>query len=57
MLANCFLNMYTIKCKYSQYLEDLIYNNTPEIFKIEIKVPDYYLNVVRSKMKNNLIIE
>lgn len=50
VLANCFLNMYTIKSVYSEELNKKIVNNCPEIFKKELRVPDFYINIVKSKI-------
>ena len=55
LLANCFINMYTIKCGYGDFLNKEVEKYCPEIFKKELKIPDFYLNTVKLKLKLNTI--
>lgn len=50
ILANCFLNMYTLKSGYCKELVNEIDNNCPDMFRKELRVPDFYLNVIKSKI-------
>ena len=47
-LANCFVNKYAINCKYPGVLEKEIEKNCPTIFKNELRVPDFYLKIIKS---------
>ena len=49
--------MYTIKCNYDKVLCKEVEKYYPEIFKSELRVPDFYLNIVNKKLiKNQLVI-
>ena len=50
MLANCFLNMYTLKCGYCKELVDEIDKNCPDMFRKELRVPEFYMNIIKSKI-------
>ena len=50
LLANCFLNMYTLKCGYEEILNKEVEKNCPSIFKKELRVPEFYLDIVKSKI-------
>lgn len=50
VLANCFLNLNTIKCKYHNLLNLEIENNCPDIFKKELRIPEFYLELVKKKL-------
>jgi len=50
VLANCFLNMYTLKCGYSEVLNKEVEKYCPNIFRNELRVPDFYLTIVKSKI-------
>lgn len=50
MLSNCFLNMYTLKSGYSEVLIKEVEKYCPDIFKSELRVPEFYLNIVKSKI-------
>ena len=50
VLANCFINMYTLKCKYSNELMHEIEINCPDMFKSELRVPEFYLNLIQNKI-------
>tara|TARA_E500000178_G_C17002247_1_gene746290 strand:- start:1028 stop:1309 length:282 start_codon:yes stop_codon:yes gene_type:complete len=47
-LANCFINMYSLKCSYADEIMSEIKNNCPEIFKNELRVPEFYMNNVKN---------
>ena len=51
VLANCFLNMHTIKSKYDKNLLEEIEEYCPEIFKKALRVPQFYMDTVKSKVK------
>ena len=51
MLSNCFLNRYSIKSKYDYNLECEIDKYCPVLFKNEIRVPEFYMNIIKSKVK------
>lgn len=51
-LSNCFINIYTIKCKYSDELVKEIEKNCPTMFKNELRIPDFYLNIIKGKVDN-----
>lgn len=51
MLSNCFLNRYSIKSKYDYKLECEIDKYCPVLFKNEIRVPEFYMNMIKSKVK------
>ena len=50
VLANCFLNMYTLKCGYGEVLNKKVEKYCPDMFRSELRVPDFYLTVVKSKI-------
>lgn len=50
VLANCFLNMYTLKCGYGEVLNKEVEKYCPDMFRSELRVPDFYLNIVKSKI-------
>lgn len=50
VLANCFLNMYTLKCGYGEVLNKEVEKYCPDMFRNELRVPDFYLTVVKSKI-------
>jgi hypothetical protein len=50
VLANCFLNMYTLKCGYGEVLNKEVEKYCPDMFRSELRVPDFYLTVVKSKI-------
>ena len=50
VLANCFLNMYTLKSGYCKELVDEINKNCPVMFKKELRVPEFYMNIIKSKI-------
>ena len=41
--------MYTLKCNYSEVLSKDIEMHCPNMFKSELRVPNFYLNIVKSK--------
>lgn len=49
MLANCFVNSNIFKCSYNKVLNKEIEKNCPNIFKDELRIPDFYLNIVKFK--------
>lgn len=50
VLANCFLNIHTIKSKYNNELLREIDKYCPGIFKKELRVPEFYINTIKNKM-------
>ena len=50
VLANCFLNMYTLKSGYGEVLNKEIEKCCPYMFRSELRVPDFYLYTVKSKI-------
>ena len=51
VLASCFLNMHTINSKYDEKLLKEIDEYCPEIFKKALRVPQFYMDAVKSKVK------
>jgi hypothetical protein len=51
VLACCFLNKNTIDSVYGYDTENEINKNCPEMFKNDIKVPSFYMDLVKSKVK------
>ena len=45
-LANCFVNTFHLKCKYSKEIKQNIDNYLPIIFKNGIRVPEHYNNLI-----------
>ena len=52
VLANCFVNKHTIKCGYAPVLEKEIEKNCPEMFKNELRIPEFYMNIVKTKVSD-----
>lgn len=50
LLSNCFLNIHTLKCGYNEVLNKEIEKYCPDIFKKELRIPDFYLNTVKLKI-------
>jgi len=50
VLANCFLNMYTLKCSYGEILNKEVEKYCPDMFRSELRVPNFYLDTVKSKI-------
>ena len=50
VLANCFVNMYTIKSTYSKELMHEIEKNCPNIFKCELRVQEFYMDLIKNKI-------
>ena len=46
-LANCFVNMYTINSVYNENTKKEIIENCPTLFKNGIRIPDYYMILVK----------
>ena len=42
--------MYTLKCGYEEILNKEVEKNCPSIFKKELRVPEFYLDIVKSKI-------
>lgn len=42
--------MYTIKSRYSDILNKEVEKNCPEMFRHELRIPDFYINIVKSKI-------
>ena len=51
VLANCFVNKYTLQCGYAKELECEIEKNCPKMFKNEIRVPNFYIDIIKDKIK------
>jgi hypothetical protein len=47
--------MYTLKCNYSKVLTNEIEKNCPDFFKKELRVPEFYLNMIKSKIDKKII--
>mgnify|MGYP003341220882 CR=1 FL=1 len=41
--------MYTLKCGYGEVLNNEVEKYCPDMFRNELRVPDFYLNIVKSK--------
>jgi len=41
--------MYTIKCNYSKDLINEIEKNCPDMFKHELRIPEFYINIIKNK--------
>lgn len=52
ILANCFVNQQVIGCGYQEELENEIKKNCPDNFKKEIRIPEFFMNIVKSKVSN-----
>ena len=46
-LANCFVNTFHLKCKYSKEIKQNIEIYLPIIFKNGIRVPEYNMNIIK----------
>lgn len=46
-LSNCFVNMYTINSVYNENIKKDIIENCPMVFKNGIRIPDYYMILVK----------
>ena len=42
--------MYTLKSIYSKELMEEVEKNCPEVFKKELRVPEFYMNIIKSKI-------
>jgi hypothetical protein len=51
VLANCFLNINTFRSSYSKELIYEINKYCPSILQKKLQVPDFYLNLIKSKVK------
>lgn len=56
LLANCFVNINVLKCEYNNELIKSVNENCPNIFKNELRVPEFYIeniNNIKKKFKIN----
>ena len=51
VLANCFLNMHSMKSVYNNILLKEIDKYCPDIFKTVLRVPDFYMKSVKSRVE------
>ena len=42
--------MYTLKCGYGEVLNKEVEKYCPDMFRSELRVPDFYLDIVKSKI-------
>ena len=56
-MANSYLNMHTLKCGYDEVFNKEIEKHSPEMFKNELRVPDFYLNIVKSKISKLIYLK
>ena len=47
-LANCFVNMHTMNSVYNENTKKDIIENCPVIFKNGLRIPDYYMILVKN---------
>ncbi len=47
--------MYTIKSRYSDLLNKEVEKNCPEIFRHELRIPEFYIDAVKSKINKNQV--
>lgn len=52
VLANCFLNMHVISSNYNNELLKEIDKYCPDIFKRELRVPEFYMDTIKNKLRN-----
>jgi hypothetical protein len=52
VLANCFVNKHTMKSVYGPELENEIEKNCPDMFKNGLRVPEFYMDIIKQKIKN-----
>lgn len=50
VLANCFVNKHTIQSGYAPELEKEIESNCPEMFKNGLRIPEFYMNIIKTKV-------
>lgn len=53
VLANCFVNKNTIGSGYEPELEKEIEEYCPDMFKNGLRIPEFYMNIVKSKVSNS----
>ena len=56
LLANCFVNINVLKCEYNNELIKSVNDNCPNIFKNELRIPQFYMNNIiniKKKLKIN----
>ena len=49
--------MHTLKCGYDEVFNKEIEKHSPEMFKNELRVPDFYLNIVKSKISKLIYLK
>ena len=52
VLANCFVNKNTIGSGYEPELEREIEEHCPDMFKNALRIPEFYMNIVKSKVSS-----
>ena len=52
VLANCFVNKNTIGSGDEPELEREIEEHCPDMFKNGLRIPEFYMNIVKSKVTN-----
>lgn len=50
ILANCFVNKHTIQSVYELELEKEIQSNCPAMFKNGLRIPEFYINIIKTKI-------
>ena len=50
LLANCFVNKHTIQSGYAPELEKEIESNCPVMFKNGLRIPEFYMNIIKTKV-------
>jgi hypothetical protein len=50
VLANCFVNKNTIGSGYEPELEREIEEHCPDMFKNGLRIPEFYMNIIKSKV-------
>lgn len=50
VLANCFVNKHTIQSGYEPELEKEIEMNCPDMFKDGLRIPEFYMNIIKTKV-------
>jgi hypothetical protein len=50
VLANCFVNKHTIQSGYAPELEKEIESNCPDMFKNGLRIPEFYMNIIKTKV-------
>lgn len=51
VLSNCFMNRMTIGSGYKSDVEKDVDKYCPNVFNNGIRIPEFYLNIIKSKIK------